>query len=170
MCPVAIVCLQIALLVQMVKLWTARQQQHRKINFYGLCQWQMHHNLWHQSFQKTFTFMVVNTTRGRCSYGYGFLWTQWTQPHFKAGKLLHSSAILSKKMGITQILWCKLLFLEWQSISPSDSSFSLVFTFFLSSSFSMGSTAQHGLAYSMKSNRAYLQKPQALHRKGSFSS
>ncbi len=43
-------------------------------------------------------------------------------------------------------------------------------TFFLSSSFSMGSTAQQGLAYSMKSNRAYLQKPQALHRKGSFSS
>lgn len=43
-------------------------------------------------------------------------------------------------------------------------------TFFRSSSFSMGSTAQHGLAKSMKSKRAYLQNPQALQRKGSFSS
>ena len=43
-------------------------------------------------------------------------------------------------------------------------------TFFLSSSFSMGSTAQQGLASSVRSNLAYLQNPQALHRNGSFSS
>ena len=43
-------------------------------------------------------------------------------------------------------------------------------TFFLSSSFSMGSTAQQGLARSVRSNLAYLQNPQALHRNGSFSS
>ncbi len=43
-------------------------------------------------------------------------------------------------------------------------------TFFLSSSVSMGSTAQHGFAVRVKSNLAYLQKPHALHKKGSFSS
>lgn len=43
-------------------------------------------------------------------------------------------------------------------------------TFFLSSSFSIGSTAQQGFVVKVKSNLAYLQNPQALHKKGSFSS
>ena len=42
--------------------------------------------------------------------------------------------------------------------------------FFLSSSLSTGSTVQHGLADKVNSNFAYLQKPQALHKNGSFSS
>ena len=42
--------------------------------------------------------------------------------------------------------------------------------FFLSSSVSIGSTAQQGLAVRLYSNLAYLQKPQLLQKKGSFSS
>ena len=46
----------------------------------------------------------------------------------------------------------------------------LATAFFLSSSVSIGSTAQQGLAVRLYSNLAYLQKPQLLQRKGSFSS
>jgi len=61
--------------------------------------------------------------------------------------------------------WCR-----WLSFIDKDSQETGAYTFFLSSSFSMGSTAQHGFAVRAKSNLAYLQKPHALQRNGSFSS
>ena len=48
--------------------------------------------------------------------------------------------------------------------------FILATAFFPSSSVSIGSTAQQGLAVRLYSNLAYLQKPQLLQKKGSFSS
>ena len=40
----------------------------------------------------------------------------------------------------------------------------LTLTFFLSSSFSMGSTAEHAFASTVSSNLAYLLNPHELHR------
>ena len=60
--------------------------------------------------------------------------------------------------------------IDVKSLNLPNKELMLRMAFFLSSSLSIGSTAQQGRLVNVYSNLAYLQNPQALHKNGSFSS